>query len=131
MLNDDNIIKTHHQQNRQVVVFLTLQNLAGGVTKEGRRIKEQHQAVFNTPIDLLIIGETHFGAGAPIYGKVLRGKLTDHDLNQAKELDRQITSSNKDTDGDFFTIRWDNYSKIPTLNADVLVYTFQVHRIVF
>ncbi|MEL4105610.1 Eco57I restriction-modification methylase domain-containing protein [Oscillospiraceae bacterium WX1] len=49
-----------------VVLFLTLQDLQGDV------IKDKHQQIFGRKVDLLIIDETHFGARADVYGKLLR-----------------------------------------------------------
>lgn len=50
----------------RVALFLTLQDL------QGEEIKEKHKEVFEHQIDLLIIDETHFGARAASYGKVLQ-----------------------------------------------------------
>lgn len=50
----------------RVALFLTLQDL------QGEEIKEKHKEVFEYQIDLLIIDETHFGARAASYGKVLQ-----------------------------------------------------------
>ena len=50
---------------RKVALFLTLQDLQGDV------IKDKHKDVFAEKIDLLIVDETHFGARAAEYGKVL------------------------------------------------------------
>lgn len=52
--------------NEKVALFLTLQDL------QGKKIKAKHKDVFEHLIDLLIIDETHFGARANSYGKVLR-----------------------------------------------------------
>ena len=49
------------------VVFLTLQDLSGST------IKIKHQDIFSRHWDMLIIDETHFGARAEEYGRVLRG----------------------------------------------------------
>lgn len=49
------------------VVFLTLQDLSGNT------IKAKHQEIFSRQWDMLLIDETHFGARAEEYGKVLRG----------------------------------------------------------
>lgn len=51
--------------NKKVALFLTLQDL------QGKKIKAKHKEVFEHLIDLLIIDETHFGARANSYGKVL------------------------------------------------------------
>ncbi len=50
----------------RVALFLTLQDLQGG------EIKRKHKDVFRRQVDLLIIDETHFGARAQSYGKVLQ-----------------------------------------------------------
>lgn len=49
-----------------VVIFLTLQDL------QGKQLKEKHAEVFGTDIDVLIVDETHFGARAESYGRLLR-----------------------------------------------------------
>ena len=61
---DENII-TEKLESGRIVLFLTLQDLQGG------EIKSKHREVFESEIDLLIIDETHFGARANEYGKVL------------------------------------------------------------
>lgn len=55
-----NMLKT-----KKVVLFLTLQNLMG------KKIKTKHKEVFERTIDLLIVDESHYGARAEEYGKVL------------------------------------------------------------
>ena len=64
----------------RAVVFLTLQDLMGS------EIKERHHALFDREIDLLLIDETHYGARAAEYGRVL--KLSKRELKQeTRELD--------------------------------------------
>lgn len=64
----------------RAVVFLTLQDLMGS------EIKQRHHALFNREIDLLLIDETHYGARATEYGRVL--KLNKRELRQeTRELD--------------------------------------------
>lgn len=53
-------------QKQCVAVFLTLQDLMGD------DIKAKHKDLFKNTVDLLIVDETHFGARAEEYGKVLR-----------------------------------------------------------
>ena len=71
-LNKDNleegksIISEKLKTGRRLVVFLTLQDL------QGNDIKGRHLDLFSKKLDLLIIDETHFGARAAEYGKVLR-----------------------------------------------------------
>lgn len=54
------------QQGKRVAVFLTLQDLMG------ENIKSKHEDLFRNNIDLLIVDETHFGARAEEYGRILR-----------------------------------------------------------
>ncbi|MDD6928158.1 MAG: Eco57I restriction-modification methylase domain-containing protein [Bacteroidales bacterium] len=64
----------------RAVVFLTLQDLMG------REIKQRHHALFDREIDLLLIDETHYGARAAEYGRVL--KLNKRELKQeTRDLD--------------------------------------------
>lgn len=64
----------------RAVVFLTLQDLMGS------EIKQRHHALFDREIDLLLIDETHYGARATEYGRVL--KLNKRELKQETyELD--------------------------------------------
>ena len=78
------IADTLANPDKKVALFLTLQDL------QGDNIKEKHKEVFEYPIDLLIIDETHFGARGASYGKVLQEQhLSKSEI--AKEL--------KDMDG--------------------------------
>lgn len=73
LIGDPNAIETALDQSRGVVLFLTLQDL------QGASIKDKHEELFEQELDLLIIDETHFGARADEYGRVLRdsGQPTD------------------------------------------------------
>ncbi len=66
LLNSDTIITENLKANGKIVLFLTLQDL------QGDTIKSKHREIFNNEIDLLLIDETHFGARASEYGKVLK-----------------------------------------------------------
>ncbi len=90
---DENAIKNTLQQEKGVVVFLTLQDL------QGNEIKEKHQEIFQNQIDLLIVDETHYGARAESYGKVLRtvgyekdikDKYSSEDFVETSDADEQI-----------------------------------------
>ena len=63
---DPNSITNALDSHEGVVVFLTLQDL------QGSDVKEKHAELFGQEIDVLIIDETHFGARAGEYGRVLR-----------------------------------------------------------
>lgn len=64
-------IKGCMQNKQRAVVFLTLQDL------RGEEIKTRHADIFNRTWDMLIIDETHYGARAEEYGKVLRGSKAE------------------------------------------------------
>lgn len=75
---DNNAISNHLQEGKCVAIFLTLQDLMGD------NIKEKHADLFRNTIDLLIVDETHFGARAEEYGKILR-KTNELTALQAKK----------------------------------------------
>lgn len=64
-----NLISRERAAGKKMVLFLTLQDLAGD------NIKERHKELFESEINLTIIDETHFGARAPKYGRVLNDEL--------------------------------------------------------
>jgi len=66
LLTSDTIIAEKQKANEKIVLFLTLQDL------QGDEIKSKHKEIFKNQIDLLLIDETHFGARATEYGKVLK-----------------------------------------------------------
>lgn len=60
------LISEAKASGERIVLFLTLQDLSGD------DIKERHKELFENEINLVIVDETHFGARAPEYGKVLQ-----------------------------------------------------------
>ncbi|HEM3577934.1 TPA: Eco57I restriction-modification methylase domain-containing protein [Streptococcus suis] len=100
LASSENAIKANRKQNNKVVIFLTLQDL------QGNAIKDKHKELFSEQIDLLIIDETHFGARAESFGKILENagyeksdktninKLDDEniDINVAEEELKQINA---------------------------------------
>lgn len=96
LLENEAVIKEKIEKGEKVALFLTLQDLMGD------EIKEKHKEVFETDIDLLLIDETHFGARASEYGKVLRGfkkgevrselKLNEDSLDELEENTKIINS---------------------------------------
>ena len=71
LARDADAIKGCLQNKQRSVVFLTLQDL------RGEDIKTRHVDIFNRIWDMLIIDETHYGARAEEYGKVLRGSKAE------------------------------------------------------
>ena len=100
LASSENAIKANREENKKVVIFLTLQDL------QGDAIKDKHRELFREQIDLLIIDETHFGARAESFGKILENagyeksdksninKLDDEniDVNVAEEELKQINA---------------------------------------
>lgn len=97
LLESETIIKDKLEANEKVALFLTLQDL------QGDDIKTKHKEVFENQIDLLLIDETHFGARALEYGKVLKElkskkelksetKLNDESLDNLDETTKTINS---------------------------------------
>ena len=89
LLANENTIKEKLEAGRKVVVFLTLQDL------QGETIKDKHREIFGRDIDLLIIDETHFGARAEKYGRVLRTEGKQHsrdtdDFVEAADAEEQM-----------------------------------------
>lgn len=66
LARDKDVVEKTVTNDHRAVVFLTLQDLSG------HQIKKRHQDIFKRNWDLLIIDETHYGARAEEYGKVLK-----------------------------------------------------------
>lgn len=82
LLANPDAIADARGSNDMVVVFLTLQDL------QGAELKEKHAEIFSNDIDLLIIDETHFGARAEEYGKVLRSAKQPVEPVKLRETDK-------------------------------------------
>lgn len=68
---NQDIVNDTLNNGHRAVVFLTLQDLSGD------SIKTRHKDIFSRQWDMLIIDETHYGARAEEYGKVLRGSKAE------------------------------------------------------
>lgn len=98
LLHNSTAINEKLEANENVVLFLTLQDL------QGDSIKSKHKEIFANQIDLLLIDETHFGARAIEYGKVLRDgdfsskeiknelKLNDNSIDELDDTTKIINS---------------------------------------
>lgn len=86
-LREDKAISKKLEEGKRVVVFLTLQDLMGN------DVKRKHKDLFHQKVDLLIVDETHFGARAEEYGKVLRNvnKLTDAQIKKEQSRSKEST----------------------------------------
>ena len=89
LLGSDTVLSDSLEKSN-AVVFLTLQDLCGD------EIKRKHRQIFENKFDLLVIDETHYGARAVEYGKVLNmaGKQLDKEL---KYVDSSDNYNNNDT----------------------------------
>lgn len=86
LVRNNNIVSEGLKKGEKIVVFLTLQDLQGNL------IKNKHKDIFKNKIDLLIVDETHFGARAEKYGKVLENSkyikdIKDKYKNEEKSID--------------------------------------------
>ncbi len=79
LLSDSSFIRKSRKKGDKVVLFLTLQDL------QGDKLKQSHKEVFALNWDLLLVDETHFGARAEHYGKVLQNKK-----DGKQEIKRQL-----------------------------------------
>ncbi len=90
---NSHIITETLAQNKKVALFLTLQDLST------ENIKEKHQDIFGQDIDLLLIDESHFGARAEKFGKVLRDiadrKASTHKHDDFVDIDEAQEEINK------------------------------------
>lgn len=87
LLSNNTAISERLDAGKKVVVFLTLQDLMGD------DIKEKHKELFQQNIDLLIVDETHFGARAAEYGKI----LLNSGLTKS-QVSKELQSSDDDLD---------------------------------
>lgn len=92
--NNKNIIKSVLKENKRIVLFFTLQDFLNKNRLNESIIKEKHKELFelskSDQIDLLIVDETHYGARAKEFGKVLEDESQDIDL--LYELPKTIKS---------------------------------------
>ena len=73
-------ISESKKAGKKIVLFLTLQDL------QGKEMKDKHNELFKTKIDLLLVDESHFGARASEYGRVLQDyKLTTSQLKAERQ----------------------------------------------
>lgn len=69
-----NIVKDTIASGKSAIIFLTLQDLNGDL------IKDKHEEVFGSEIDLLIVDETHYGARAEKYGQIIKSRNYEKDI---------------------------------------------------
>lgn len=101
LARNNNIVDETIQKGHRAVVFLTLQDLSGD------QIKEKHKHIFERQWNMLIIDETHYGARAEEYGKVL---LIDKKKKKEIETENKYTETAED---------YDNNEDVKRLHADI------------
>jgi len=100
------ILSKSFNEDKKIVLFLTLQDL------QGEDLKSKHNEVFTNQIDLLLIDESHFGARASEYGKVLK----DSGLNK-----KEIKSEQKQSEDTFDDLE-ELDSTIKEFNAKIRIH---------
>jgi hypothetical protein len=91
-------LEINGEECKRFVLFLTLQDL------QGSEIKECHQNVFKMRFDLMLVDETHFGARAKEYGRVLKERYNLSESQIKKELE-DVEISDESTEHNFKRIR--------------------------
>lgn len=86
LVKDEHILDEIHHKHETALIFLTLQDL------QGKELKEKHHPVFSNNIDVLIVDESHYGARAEEYGRVLReaGQPTDPKVKNDPDRDDEV-----------------------------------------
>lgn len=91
---NDSLVKQAKRERKNLVVCLTLQDLSS------KEVKARHKDLFRQSIDLMIVDETHFGARAEHYGKVLPSvgstpkQEHKYDAESADDLDAHVKQLN-------------------------------------
>ena len=91
---DTDIIGDFIKEGKTIIVFSTLQDLAGSLGT----LKAKHRKVFDEQFDMLIIDETHYGSHSAEWGKVAGFGEEDIDPEAVKELE-QIKKDQKTIEG--------------------------------
>ena len=94
---DTDIINDFIKEGKTIIVFATLQDLAGSLST----LKTKHRKVFDDKFDMLIIDETHYGSHSAEWGKVAgfnEEDKEDIDPEAVKEME-QIKKDKKAIDG--------------------------------
>ena len=86
----EGIIKENLLENKKIIIFLTLQDL------QGEDIKNKHKELLSKQVDLLIVDETHFGARAESFGKILNN--SGYDVSDGENLKKFNEKNDEDID---------------------------------
>ena len=100
------IIENFENQDKTIIFFATLHDLAGSIDE----MKAKHIGVFDTPFDMMIVDETHYGSHANKFGDVtglgedysdIKEEINEHDndekllkgLNIQKDITLQVSGT--------------------------------------
>ena len=86
----EGIIKESLSKSKKLIIFLTLQDL------QGEDIKNKHKELLSKQVDLLIVDETHFGARAESFGKILNN--SGYDVSDGENLKKFNEKNDEDID---------------------------------
>lgn len=91
---DTDIIGDFIKEGKTIIVFATLQDLAGSLST----LKAKHRKVFDEQFDMLIIDETHYGSHSAEWSKIPGFGEEDVDPEAVKEME-QIKKDQKTIEG--------------------------------
>lgn len=100
-----NKIKQYIDEGKTVIVFATLQDLAGKKGFDANVIKDKHKFLYNDeyPLDMIIIDETHYGSHSNVYGTAVglaknKYEANSTELKEAKKEAEDVDRISKAVD---------------------------------
>ena len=94
-----NKIKQYIDEGKTVIVFATLQDLAGKKGFDANVIKDKHKFLYNDeyPLDMIIIDETHYGSHSNVYGTAvgLAKNKYEANSNELKEAKKEAEDADR------------------------------------
>ena len=100
-----NKIKQYIDEGKTVIVFATLQDLAGKKGFDANVIKDKHKFLYNDeyPLDMIIIDETHYGSHSNVYGTAIglaknKYEANSTELKEAKKEAEDVDRISKAVD---------------------------------
>ena len=100
-----NMIKQYIDDGKTVIVFATLQDLAGKKGFDINTIKDKHKFLYNDeyPLDMIIIDETHYGSHSNVYGTAVglankKYEKGSKELSDAKKEAEEVNRISKAVD---------------------------------
>ena len=102
---DQKMIKQYIDEGKTVIVFATLQDLAGKKRFDANVIKDKHKFLYNDeyPLDMIIIDETHYGSHSNVYGTAVglaknKYEANSTELKEAKKEAEDVDRISKAVD---------------------------------